>query len=394
MSIGNLLAQFGNRGGLLSRMEQNRGVQIRNNLAEYSLGAAQRAEQRQNQLGDLYSRYTQGDQAAGQQIAGIDPQFHMAMQQKVAALDEAQRKQLAAENEQFGRMLYMAKDNPQMLQQMGMTPEQANVALMKSAALSESLFKMVNPEQPEAIRTLETLQARPDLMQMDIARKRAGATNTQVNIKQDTKEGEAVGKFYGEEFANLQLGARKARQNNSKLDRLEQMFATATPGRMAPLANSMKAWAQGVGIDLESIGVTDTTPEADSIAAITNQMALALRNPAGGEGMPGALSDKDREFLMASVPGLQKTPGGNQKIIEYMRRMNERSIQEAAMAREYRKRYGSLDETFYDLLDDYAAENPVFPEAQGIVNQNAAPATGNLSDMTTEQLMQMLEGSQ
>ena len=393
--MGSLLANYGNRGGLLSRMEQNRGVQVRNNLAEYSLGAAQRQEQKLNTLGELYSKARAGDEAAAQAMAQVDPKFAMDYDTHQAGVQKTQQELQEKQSEKYGRMAVWANDETKWQAtpwgQQGIPFEQREMVLGQFMG-SEGTFKAVQDmnKKPEAIETLEVLKDRPDLLAIKTGLTRAGASNTQVEIKQDTKEGEAVGKFYGEEFANLQLGARKARQNNAKLDRLEQMFSTATPGRMAPLANNMKAWAQGVGIDLESIGVTDTTPEADSIAAITNQMALALRNPAGGEGMPGALSDKDREFLMASVPGLQKTPGGNQKIIEYMRRMNTRSIEEAAMAREYRKMRGSLDEQFYDLLDEYAAENPIFPEAQDIVNQNAAPATGNLGDMTTEQLMQML----
>lgn len=141
MPIGNMLANFGNRGGLLTRMEQSRGIGIRNNLNEYALGSAIRAENKQNRLGELYSKALGGDQGAAQEMAGLDPEFHMQLQTKIQALNDAQRKQLLEENEQYGRMLYMAKDNPQALQQLGLTPEQANMALLKSTALSESLFK-------------------------------------------------------------------------------------------------------------------------------------------------------------------------------------------------------------------------------------------------------------
>lgn len=395
----NTLAAFGSRPSLGQMIDERRALNSQTNYRNLLGQQVQSEMAGKNTLRELYGQYASGDEAALQKIASVDPSTHMAIQKNQQAQAASQRELQEQQAQKLGRMAIWANDEQKWSStpwgQKGVPFDQREQVLGQYIGYGDTLKTVQDMnKQPEAIQTLETLKARPDLLAIKTGLTRAGAPNTQVQIKQDTKEGEAVGKFYGEEFANLQLGARKARQNNAKLDRLEQMFATATPGRLAPLANNMKAWAQGAGIDLESIGVTDTTSEADSIAAITNQMALALRNPAGGEGMPGALSDKDRDFLMASVPGLQKTPGGNQKIIEYMRRMNNRSIEEAAMAREYRKRYGSLDETFYDLLDEYAQNNPIFPEAQDIVNQNAAPS-GNLSDIPTEQLIQMLdEGGQ
>lgn len=195
--------------------------------------------------------------------------------------------------------------------------------------------------------------------------------STKVEFKQEGEEAKTVGKYYGDQYAEIQTGARKAQQGNARLDRLEQMLDNTPQGKLAPLGNDLKAWAKSAGIDLAAIGVDDTTSQADAVASITNAMALELRNPAGGAGMPGALSDKDREFLVQTVPNLEKTPEGNKKIIQYYRELNKRTAEEAKLARDYRAKHGSLDEGFYDELQQYADENPVFRDLKnGAIERN------------------------
>jgi len=89
-------------------------------------------------------------------------------------------------------------------------------------------------------------------------------------------------------------------------------------------------------------------------------MALELRNPSGGAGMPGALSDKDREFLVSMTPGIAKTPGGNKLIIDTARKLAKRDQDVARLAREYRQRNGSMNEGFYAELQKYSDANPIF----------------------------------
>lgn len=66
--------------------------------------------------------------------------------------------------------------------------------------------------------------------------------------------------------------------------------------------------------------------------------------------MPGALSDKDREFLVSMVPGLAKTPQGNAIVIEAFKRTAQRDAEIAQLARDYKKKTGKFDEGFYEVL--------------------------------------------
>lgn len=98
-----------------------------------------------------------------------------------------------------------------------------------------------------------------------------------------------------------------------RLDQLEKLLAT-TGVPSGPLAN----WELGArqlvasifpGRGIEGLG------EAEAARAITSAMALSER----GQGMPGAMSDRDIVFLQSMVPQLTNTPNGNALLIRNMR---------------------------------------------------------------------------
>jgi len=55
-------------------------------------------------------------------------------------------------------------------------------------------------------------------------------------------------------------------------------------------------------------------------------MALSARSTAQGGGMPGAMSDADRDFLVKMMPGIKNTPEGNRLMIKVMQRMEQFKI--------------------------------------------------------------------
>lgn len=181
--------------------------------------------------------------------------------------------------------------------------------------------------------------------------------NPNINLPpQETEERKVVGKHYGEQFTEIQKAGFNAQANNAKLDALGKALEGAYTGTGGQTVLAAKKAAKALGIDVEGV------PEAEAANAISREMALQLRNPAGGAGMPGAMSDADREFLVSMVPGLSTTREGNQLLIDYQKRVNTRTAEVAKLAREYRKEKGSLDEGFYDKLAEHSAKNPLFKE--------------------------------
>ena len=181
----------------------------------------------------------------------------------------------------------------------------------------------------------------------------------QVDIKlpeEITEEQKVVGKYYGQQFTQLMDAEKQARAQNAKLERLDQLFDEAYTGIGGKEVQSAKRALQILGFDTEGVG------EAEAAQSLSAEMALQLRNPGGGAGMPGAMSDKDREFLQSMIPGLATTSEGRTLMVETKKKLNQRSIEVAKMAREYRRQFGRLDENFYDQLAAYSDANPMFEE--------------------------------
>lgn len=197
------------------------------------------------------------------------------------------------------------------------------------------------------------------------------ASKPVTNIKlptQENEEAKAVGKWYGEQFTGIQEAATQARGQNARLDRLGQLLDQAYTGTGAEGALALKRAGEVLGVDVGDAGA------AEAAKALSSEMALQLRNPAGGAGMPGAMSDKDREFLQSMVPGLTQTPEGRKMMIETQKRLNNRSIEVARMARQYRQNKGRLDEGFFDKLDAYSREHPLFDDLQPQATAEVPPA--------------------
>jgi len=183
----------------------------------------------------------------------------------------------------------------------------------------------------------------------------APAAVTNVNMTQEKEESKAVGKGFGEQYNDLQKSGLDAGGKIARFSRLEQLLAGVTTGKFTPTTTQIAAAAESVGLNIDP-----SLPAKQAAEALSNEIALQLRNPSGGAGMPGALSDKDREFLVGMTPGLAKTAEGNQMIIDSAKKLAKRDQDVARIAREYRKKNGTLDEGFYDELQRFSEANQLF----------------------------------
>jgi len=201
--------------------------------------------------------------------------------------------------------------------------------------------------------------------------RKSTAPQTKIEMPPAEKE---YDKQSAKDFAELNRDvAKRASTANGKiatLNRLETLLSdpNVRQGAGAQAALQAARIAKGVfGIDTEGLG------PAEAVNAISNQFALELRNPSGGAGMPGALSDKDREFLQSLTPGLERTPEGNKLIIDYMKRLAKRDVEIEGLRRDYIKQNKRLDDGFYDKLSEFSEKNPLFPEAAKAAPANAEP---------------------
>lgn len=192
----------------------------------------------------------------------------------------------------------------------------------------------------------------------------APAASTNVVLKQDGEEAKAVGKFFGDAYANIQNAGFSAQSKVNRYDRLGQLLDGVNTGKFAGAGLEVAKAANALGFNFDP-----TMANKEAAQALSGEIALELRNPSGGAGMPGAMSDADRQFLTNMVPGLATSPDGRKLMLDTAKRLAQRDMDVARMARDYRKRTGSIDEGFYDELARYSAANPLF--------QQSAPAPSN-----------------
>ena len=185
------------------------------------------------------------------------------------------------------------------------------------------------------------------------------------NIKVNPTAAEAeYDKKKAESFAQMAEQMRASWVNstkmNSMLDQLETLYKdpNVTQGALAENITGLKGIAASLNIDIAGKG------SEDAIRSITNKFALELRNPSGGAGMPGAMSDSDRNFLASIPPSLSNTPAGRALISQGMRAINNRDKQIANMAQRYEEKNGRLDNGFVKEMREWSEKTPMFDEKQ------------------------------
>lgn len=217
----------------------------------------------------------------------------------------------------------------------------------------------------------------PEYIKAQMAIRAAGRPQVTVDTRQETEFSKKIGEMNAQEYVGLMKSGASAQSQSTKLARLEYLLGkSGQTGKFTPATKELKSAAESLGFKVD-----EKLPFQQAAEALSNEIALTLRNPAGGAGMPGALSDRDREFLQNMVPNLSKTPEGNKLIIESMKRLAKREQEVAALAREYRTKTGKFDDGFYAELAQKFGGKDLF----GDISSKAAPSVGPyLSDIEAE----------
>ena len=236
-----------------------------------------------------------------------------------------------------------------------------------STAPGASLTHTPAPQgDPEIVRELKAAGLQPGTpawekaMAARIARQTTHPAAVQVQFGQEKAESAAVGKGFGEQYIEVQKSGLAANTKLANLQRMQGLLEGVNTGRLTPLGTEIAALATSLGFNVDpKLG------NKQAVDALSKEMALALRNPAGGAGMPGALSDQDRRFLESMVAGLGKDPQANKLIIDGMMGLAKRDQEVAQLARDYRQKNGQLDEGFYNQLAAFSKANPLFSQKTG-----------------------------
>jgi hypothetical protein len=160
------------------------------------------------------------------------------------------------------------------------------------------------------------------------------------------KYGQGVGDRVNEKVK----GAQEAVNQNVQLDAvLDAINSGADTGVGEETILNLKSFAQTLGFETKDLGPQEL------IRKISNEMALRLRNPDSGLGLTGNTSNKDLDFLKASVIGLNRTESGNRMIVDFMKKYNQFRIDIA----DYQQKLisdnnGSIPSNIDEMMLNYA----------------------------------------
>lgn len=223
----------------------------------------------------------------------------------------------------------------------------------QEAQQTEPLVKVNTPDGPRLLPRSQAVGMEPYIAPQ------VGPSVSVTLPPQQKEEDKAIGKAFGNQYADLQKAGIEAASQANRMTRLAGLLKDVETGKLTPIGTDLAAFAQSFGMNIDS-----KLGNKQAAEALSNEIALQLRNPAGGAGMPGALSDSDRQFLLRMVPGLSTTPEGRALMVETSQKIAQRSRDVARLARDYRKRNGSFDDGFFDELQQWSEKNPLFPAGE------------------------------
>ncbi len=109
---------------------------------------------------------------------------------------------------------------------------------------------------------------------------------------------------------------------------------------------------------LNAFGVDGgATGPSEMLNALGNQISLKLRDPSNGAGMPGAMSDADRNFLKSMSISLGNSRQANELLAKYYMAVQQRAIDLNDLRQNYIAKNGRIDEGFKTAMAEYYKNN-------------------------------------
>ncbi len=316
--MANQLAALSIRGPNFARAAQGAasvsGALQNNQLNQLRFNEAQSAINRRNRVSELAPSVIAGDPGALGQVAAEDPAAAAQLQQLITTADTQKRAKVKATNDRIARAAMGATTpeawdaaNQQLISegviQAPVPFEQRDAVIQKAMTITQMLAQ-TKPMSAAGKLQDDLRQGRITQEQFDaeIRRKNKPLVSVNNNNNQETAYNKQRGKDFATMAGDIDKGGRAATSKIASLDSMEAALSNPNvyTGAGGEEVTKIKRVAQSLGFEVEGVAASEV------VASVGNQMALELRNPAGGAGMPGAMSDKDREFLVSMVPGLAK----------------------------------------------------------------------------------------
>jgi hypothetical protein len=330
-------------------------------------------------------RATGGDEKAAEARSGelarqlgIDPDTYLSREDVVRAGQALRGGQVAQAPATFGDRFGAAYGNPpaQVRQQAqpGINPA-AEPKISDPTLLG--LLKGPWVGRPQAyLSTLQQFMSDPNLPKNELEnyKQQVEAINKALEqergttLKEPTVRGEKRAEHYAKKFETITTEGDKARDLNTTFDAAEQLMLQ--PGFYSgPAKDQVLLLKQAAAV----LGFSnpDAASSVEAFRALGNKAVVDTLGRLGS-----GVSNNDAKLAAQASLTLENTPEGNRKLIGIMRRINERKLEIASMAHNYKD--GNLDVGFDRMVAQYARDNPLFPKAERdeIARLTVNPAKG------------------
>jgi len=174
-------------------------------------------------------------------------------------------------------------------------------------------------------------------------------------------ETKALGTGYADEYRNLLKLQATAIDENEALGLMSELvkLPDLKTGQFGALRQTIEKIGMELGLELEF----QNASAADILASMGGKLVLA-----GLANFTGAISDKEREYLMDIFPGLSLTKQGNEVLIGIKTTLNNRTSVLADSASNWRATYGKLSaknadgQTWEQFKSQWYLENPLITD--------------------------------
>ena len=226
--------------------------------------------------------------------------FAEQQRQEQAAAEAQARAQLEAENRTFARQVMLEQEKGR-----------------------------IRAEQPtDQVRTLRELAANPELAAIDQRRRAAGAARTSITMPGQSAFDRELGKADAQTYVQLRNRAGEAQQALNQLSNVEEILSLQQTGRMQ---EAMALAGQYFG--------TEAGANMQALRGAIQPLVLAQVKQLGtGAG----ITDADRKFIEAGMPGFGNDPRANQRVVRIMRQSAEANINLFEEAEKHRNDRGTL----------------------------------------------------
>lgn len=141
----------------------------------------------------------------------------------------------------------------------------------------------------------------------------------------------------------------------AKLQQIGDLLSNYEGGKFSEKQLQLASAANSLGFKIDK-----NLGNKEAATALSRELALQLRDPSSGGGMPGSLSNSDRDYLTSIAPSMSQSSEGRRRLIDDNIALAKRNQQVADMARKYEDKYGRLDNNFFSQLQSWSNRNPVF----------------------------------